>query len=53
MKAAQHPAGLTALIAGALVIVAQKLGVDLTAEEAGIFVALAAAIVSRFTPRNV
>jgi hypothetical protein len=47
-----HPAGITALAAGALVIVAQKIGVELTATEAGVFVALAAAIVSKFTPRN-
>lgn len=53
MKASNHPTGITALAASALVIVAQKIGVDLTPEQAGIFVALAAAIVSYFTPRNV
>ncbi len=49
----KRPTGITALAAAALVIVAQKAGVDLTAEEAGVFVALAAALVSYFKPREV
>lgn len=52
MSPRRHPTGLTALATSATVIVAAKLGVDLTAEEAAIFVGLAAAIVSTFTPRT-
>lgn len=48
---ANHPTGLTALATSALVIVAAKLGVDLTAEEAVVFVGLISAAVSYFTPR--
>jgi len=46
-----HPTGITALVTAAIVIVAQKLDLDLTAEEAAVFVGLAAAIVSWATPR--
>lgn len=52
MKPRNHPTGLTALATSALVIVASKLGVELTAEEAAIFVGLVSALVSVFTPRN-
>ena len=53
MSPRQHPTGLVALGTSALVIVAAKLGLDLTAEEAAVFVGLAAALVSKFTPREV
>lgn len=53
MKAQNHPTGITALAASALTIIAAKLGLDLTAQEAAVFVGLAAAIVSYFSPRNV
>lgn len=42
MSPRQHPTGLTALAASAAVIVAAKLGVELTAEEAAVFVGLLA-----------
>lgn len=51
MSMSNHPTGLVALAASALVIIAGKVGLDLSPEEAVIFVGLAAAIVSKFTPR--
>lgn len=50
-KPNQHPTGITALATAAVVIVCEKAGVDLDAEEAAIFIGLAAAVVSYFTPR--
>lgn len=52
VKASNHPAGITALLAGAIVIVAGKCGLDLSTEEAATFAALAVAIVSYFSPRK-
>lgn len=52
-KVKQHPAGVSAALAGALVVVARKFGVEFTADEAGILVAAVAAVVSVFHPRNV
>lgn len=51
MSPNNHPAGLTALGTSALVIVAAKAGLELTAEEAAIFVGLISAFVSWLTPR--
>lgn len=47
----QHPAGLTTLAASAVVIVAAKAGLELTAEEAAVFVGLIGGVVSWLTPR--
>ena len=50
--AQKHPAGLTALATTALVMLAQRLDVELSADEAAVIVGLAAAVVSLFTPRT-
>lgn len=52
MNPKQNPTGLTALATSALVIVAYKLHVDLSALEAGVFIGLASGLVSYFTPRH-
>jgi hypothetical protein len=52
MTPKKNPAGLTGLATSALVIVAAKCGLDLSAEEAGVFVGLAVGAVSYFTPRD-
>lgn len=49
--AVNHPTGLTALATSALVIVASKLGLELTAVEAGVFIGLLTAIASALSPR--
>ena len=49
----QRPAGITGLAAAALVILASKFDVELTTEESAVFVSLAVAVVSYFSPRNV
>lgn len=51
--AANHPAGLTGLLTTVVIIIAGKLGVELTAEEGAIFVGALVSIVSLFTPRVV
>lgn len=51
-KAQQHPTGLSALATSALVMLAKRLGVDLSVEEAVTIVGLVTALVSIFTPRQ-
>lgn len=48
----QHPAGATAVLGAALAIVARKLGVDLTPDEAVTLVAAGVVLVSWRTPRH-
>jgi hypothetical protein len=50
-NASKRPAGLTALATSALVIVAGWVGLELTAEEAVVFVGLLTGIASYFSPR--
>lgn len=52
MKPGNHPTGITAVVASALVIVAGKAGVELSVEEAATLIAAVTAIVSVFTPRH-
>lgn len=48
----QHPTGIAGVVAPALVVIAYKLGVELTVAEAAILIAPVVALVSYFTPRN-
>ncbi|CAB4896344.1 unannotated protein [freshwater metagenome] len=48
---AERPTGSTAIVAGALVTIAGRAGVDLTLEEGVAIVVLATAVVSWLTPR--
>lgn len=50
--AANHPTGVSTVLAGALVVIASKaFGVDLSAEDAAIIVAAVGAVVSWLSPR--
>lgn len=50
--AKRRPAGATAAISALLVLIAGRLGVDLTAEDAAIVIGGLTALVSLFTPRQ-
>lgn len=52
MSPRQHPAGLSALAATGLVLLAARFQVELSGEEAAVLVGLVAGLVSKFTPRN-
>lgn len=46
-----RPTGTAGVITAALVVIASKLGLDLTAEEASVIVGAIVAVVSYLTPR--
>lgn len=52
MSPRDHPTGLTGLGVSAVLLIAVRLHVDLTATEATTIVGLAVALVSKFTPRH-
>lgn len=51
-RARQHPTGLAALAASAVILVAARFRVEITGEEAAVLVGLVAGVVSHFTPRT-
>lgn len=51
LHAKNHPTGLTGVVTSALVVIASKLGVELTAVEASIIIGAVVAVVSYLTPR--
>lgn len=47
----QHPTGLLTLAASAVILVAARFHVEISAEEASVFIGLVAGVASYFTPR--
>lgn len=52
-RAKQHPTGIAALAASAVILAARRFHVEVTPDEAAVLVGLVAAVVSFRTPRNV
>lgn len=52
MNPSQNPAGLTGIVASALVIILGFIGVDITTEEGVVLVGALVAIVSYFNPKE-
>lgn len=47
----EHPTGLTIVVGGAVVVIAKRLGVELSTEEGVAIVVVLGAIVSKLSPR--
>lgn len=51
--AKQHPTGLAGLLTSAVILIALRFHVEITAEEAAVLGGLVTTVVSIFTPRRV
>lgn len=47
----RHPTGISTVAVSAVLLIAKRIGVELSTEEALVIVGLVAGVVSKFTPR--